>query len=278
MSRMDTRDHKKGLFMNVNSRIVPLCGVKNFRDMAGYRARDGRYMRPGRIFRSGHLSDMTEDCGTEMFARDIETVIDFRSPREKERHPVRWPNGWIPDYHAVPIGGNAAAWVKELYDRLSDSEFPAQELHDQFIKAFETIPIENAQGLKEFFNTLIDDHKGNAILFHCTAGKDRTGIAGALLMKALDIPDEQIMEDFLLTNQAVNLDATTEEIAQWISKKAGRTIKPSDVIPLAGVEPAFLQAAYASIEKHYGSLQNYFTEALGLDDTRIEKLKDIYLA
>ncbi len=260
------------------SRIVPLSGVKNFRDMAGYKANDGRFLRPGHIFRSGHLSDMTSVCGTEMFARDIETVIDFRSPKEKVRHPVRWPDSWIPDYIAVPIGGNAAAWVKELYDKLSTSDFPAKELRDQFILAFETIPIENAEGLKEFFNALIDNHKGNAVLFHCTAGKDRTGIAGALLMKALGISDEQIMEDFLLTNRAVNIEAATAEIASWISKKAGREIKPADVLPLAGVEEAFLEAAYRSIDKHYGNLENYFEQALGLTPERRKKLQDLYLA
>lgn len=263
--------------MDGTPRTIPLAGVKNFRDMGGYEARDGRIMKWGHIFRSGHLSDMTEDCGTEMLARDIETVIDFRSDAEKVRHPVHWPEGWIPDYHAVPIGGNAAAWVKELYDRLAKTSFPAKELRDQFILAFETIPIANQKGLKRFFDTLIDEHKGNAMLFHCTAGKDRTGIAGALLMKALEVSDEQIMEDFLRTNKAVNLEETSATISEWLSTKSGQTIKPADVLPLVGVEEDFLKASYRKIDKEFGSLDAYLTDAMGLTDERRRKLKDLFL-
>lgn len=263
--------------MDGTPRTIPLAGVKNFRDMGGYEAHDGRVMKWGHIFRSGHLSDMTEDCGTEMLARDIETVIDFRSDAEKKRHPVHWPDGWIPDYHPVPIGGNAAAWIKELYDRLAKTSFPAKELRDQFIIAFETIPIANKDGLKQFFDTLIDKHKGNAMLFHCTAGKDRTGIAGALLMRALDINDEQIMEDFLRTNKAVNLEETSATVAEWLSTKSGQTIQPDDVLPLVGVEADFLKASYRKISKEFGSLDTYLTEGLGLTTERRDRLKELFL-
>jgi len=263
--------------MTEQSRIIPLTGVKNFRDMGGHVSVDGRMMRWGHIFRSGHLADMTEDCGTEVLARDIETVIDFRSDAERKRHPVHWPNGWIPDYHAVSIGGNAAAWVKELYERLANTDFPARELREQFILAFETIPIANKSGLATFFDLLIDAHKGNAMLFHCTAGKDRTGIAGALLMKALDISEDQIMADFLLTNKAVDLDGTSAAIADWLSTKAKQNIAPTDVLPLVGVEADFLEAAYRSIREKFGTIDAYLEEGLNLTPARRTKLKDLFL-
>lgn len=263
--------------MTLRRRIFSLTGVKNFRDMGGYTAQDGRTMRWGHIFRSGHLSDLTEECGTEMLARDIETVIDFRSDREKDRHPVHWPVGWIPDYHSVSIGGNAAAWVQELYEKLSKTDFPAQELREQFLLAFRTIPIENANGLKIFFNKLIDEHKGNAMLFHCTAGKDRTGIAAALLMHSLGIDEAQIMDDFLLTNKAVDLQATSEKVSQWLSVKAGRTIDAKDVHPLVGVEADFLQECFASIRASFGTIDNYLETALGVSPEQRTRLKDLFL-
>lgn len=263
--------------MTIHRRINSLTGVKNFRDMGGYEAEDGRFMRWGRIFRSGHLSDLTDECGTEMLARDIATVIDFRSDREKERHPVHWPNSWIPDYHSISIGGNAAAWIKELYERLATTDFPAQELHDQFLLAFRTIPLENKVGLKAFFDTILDEHQGNAFLFHCTAGKDRTGIAGALLMKALGINDEQIMADFLLTNKAVNIEKSSAHIAEWLSKKAGRTIQDKDVLPLVGVHPEFLEECYASINSKFGSIDTYLENALGLNNGRKQRLRELFL-
>ncbi len=263
--------------MTLRRRIFSLIGVKNFRDMGGYTSSDGRVMRWGHIFRSGHLSDLTDECGMEMLARDIETVIDFRSDREKERHMVHWPKSWIPDYHSISIGGNAAAWIQELYAKLSQTYFPAQELRDQFLLAFRTIPLENKKGLKKFFTTLIDEHKGNAMLFHCTAGKDRTGIAAALLMHALNISKEQIMEDFLLTNKAVDLEESAEKIAVWLSRKAGRAIDASAVHPLVGVEADFLEESYTTIRTEFGSIDNYLETELGLSTDRRQKLQNLFL-
>ena len=257
--------------MTASTRIFPLAGVKNFRDMGG------APVAWGRLFRSGHLSDMTDDCGTELVARNITTVIDFRSDAEKQRHPVRWPQGWVPDYHALPIGGNAAAWVHELFERLSVSPFPATELRDQFILAFETIPLRNAAGVRQFFDILVAHEGEGAALFHCTAGKDRTGITGALLLRALGVSEEQIMEDFLLTNEAVDLDETSERLAGWLSSRAGKSIAARDVFPLVGVERDFLLAAYAAISKEYGSVDTYLEKALGLDARRTDKLRATFL-
>ncbi|WP_262690793.1 tyrosine-protein phosphatase [Kordiimonas aestuarii] len=263
--------------MTLNSRIFPLAGVKNFRDMGGYSTRSGTPVAWRRLFRSGHLSDMTDDCGTELVARNITTVIDFRSDAEKKRHPVRWAQGWVPRYHPLPIGGNAAAWVHELFERLSASPFPADDLRAQFILAFETIPLKNTAGVRQFFDTLVDHEGDGAALFHCTAGKDRTGITGALLLRALGVGDEQVMEDFLLTNEAVDLDETSERLASWLSSRAGKTIAPRDVFPLVGVEPDFLHAAYAAIAKEYGSVDAYLENALGLTAKRAEKLRTSFL-
>lgn len=263
--------------MNDTMRIVPLAGVKNFRDMGGYSTRDGRSVKWGHLFRSGHLSDMTDECGTELTARDIGTVIDFRSDREKERHPVRWPRSWAPDYHALPIGGNAAAWVHDLFERIATSPFPADELREQFIMAFETIPVRNASGVKDYFDAIIDRTAPGAVLFHCTAGKDRTGITGALMLRALGVDEDQVMADFLMTNQAVDLDETSARLAGWLSSRANREIKQKDVFPLVGVEADFLHAADKAISAEFGSLEKYMTSVLGLTPPRLEKLRASFL-
>jgi len=263
--------------MEPATRIIPLSGVKNFRDMGGYQSDDGRRIRWRQIYRSGHLSEMNGADARDVKTRNIETVIDFRSDPEKIRHPVHWQEGWRPGYHSLPIGGNAAAWVKELYETLAITDFPAHALKEQFILAFETIPIANQDGLKRFFDALIDSQKGKAVLFHCTAGKDRTGIAGALLMRALDISEDQTMEDFLLTNRAVELEASSAKIAEWLSNKATQTIAPSDVFPLVGVEEDFLTASYRAIDDKFGSLKHYLEAAMGLDPQRKLKLKEIFL-
>lgn len=259
------------------TRILSIPGVKNFRDMGGYAGADGRRIGWGRLYRSGHLSDFGGNRAETPEPYGIGTVVDFRSAAEKERNPVRWPQGWAPAYHPTPIGGNAAAWVQELYERLSNSPFPAKELRDQFILAFETIPVVNADGLRGFFDTLAHSDPARPVLFHCTAGKDRTGIAGALLMKTLGAHDDDIMADFLLTNDAVDLEAASGWIADRLSEKARRAIAPTDVLPLVGVEDAFLHAAYASIDKEFGSLDAYMRDALGLTPERQHTLRTLFL-
>lgn len=263
--------------MTAPTRLIPLKGVRNFRDMGGYGAANGQAIKWRRLFRSGHLSEFEGTSTQDNLPSLIRNVVDFRSGAEKKRHPVHWPEGWTPAYHPTPIGGNAAAWVQELYERLSTSPFPAKELRDQFILAFQTIPIANAAGLARFFDILGETGEEDAVLFHCTAGKDRTGIAGALLMRALGVHPDDIMADFLMTNDAVDIDTTSKDIAARMSKRAGRTIAPEDVHPLVGVEPAFLEAAYKVMEKEFGSIDGYFTRALGQSEEKREKLRSLYL-
>jgi len=263
--------------MHKETRHLALPDIKNLRDMGGYKGTDNRTIRWGALYRSGFLTDLGDESGAIINDRNISTVIDFRSDREKEHRPVRWPNNWSPTYHANPIGGNAAAWVKELFEKLATTPFPAKELHDQFILAFETIPIENASGLKRVFDILIDEHGEGAALFHCTAGKDRTGITGALIMTALGCHKDDIYADFMLTNAAVDLEASSKELTEWASKKAGREIDEEAVLPLIGVKESFLDAAFTKMADEFGSVDQYLNKGMGLNAARIERLRDRFL-
>ena len=259
------------------ARIHDIPGVRNFRDMGGYQNAEGRTLAHGRLFRSGHFAEVDAAAAEQIAAHNITTVVDFRSAPEKDRMRVTWHAPWTPRYVENPIGGNAAAWIKDLFERVANAPFPADELQAQFILAFQTIPIANADGLKKLFDVLVDDDDGNAALFHCTAGKDRTGIAGALIMTALNMPEDAIFADFLLTNQAVNLEARAVEAAAQVSEKTGRDVTPEAVYPLIGVEPDFLHAAFAVMTKEFGSVDNYLTNAMGLTADRRAKLADRFL-
>lgn len=250
------------------ARILDIPGVRNFRDMGGYVNKAGRSLASGRLFRSGHFAEVDIAGAEAIAAHNITTVVDFRSGPEKDRMRVTWHAPWRPRYIENPIGGNAAAWIRDLFDRVSKSPFPANELRDQFILAFQTIPIANAAGLKVLFDVLVDDDDGGAALFHCTAGKDRTGIAGALIMAALDMPEDAIFEDFLLTNQAVDLESRAVEAAAQVSERTGRDVSPEAVYPLIGVEPDFLHAAFGVMTENYGSVEGYLEGAMGLSTDR----------
>lgn len=259
-------------------RHIPLTGVQNFRDLGGYPAADGRKTRWGRLFRSGHLSDMTEACGTELLARDIETVIDFRTDDEKKHHPVHWTAMWSPTYCPIPIGGNAAAWIRETFERMKTSPIAKAELRGRLLDAYRTIPVNNADGLKRFFEILLDQHEGNGALFHCAAGKDRTGIAAALALTILGVDDDCIMEDYLFTNVAVDLEVAAGRIAEIVSLKAGITVGAADLYPLVGVEADFLNTCFATIRTEFGSMNSYIEKALGMTPDRIEAFQQKFLS
>jgi protein-tyrosine phosphatase len=264
--------------MMQNKRLIPITGIKNLRDMGGYKSRTGETLKWETLYRSGRPSELEPATHAEMAALNIGTVVDFRSEKEKNNSPIVWNQRWQPDYREVPIGGNAAAWVRELFEKLSTSPFPAKELNDQFILAFQTIPIENIDGLKALFDVLIDDvQDGQAAMFHCTAGKDRTGIAGALIMNALNIHHDDIMTDFLLTNDAVDLEKSSIELAEWASEKAGRIIEPDAVLPLVGVKKSFLEAAYRTIDQEFGSMDQYLEKAMGLSPERLGRLQELLI-
>ncbi len=255
------------------ARIHNIPGVRNFRDMGGYTSKGGGTLAHGRLFRSGHFAEVDAATAEQIALHNITTVVDFRSAPEKERMRVTWHEPWQPRYVENPIGGNAAAWIKDLFERVANAPFPADELYAQFILAFQTIPIANADGLKKLFDVLVDDDDGGAALFHCTAGKDRTGIAGALIMTALDMPEDAIFADFLLTNEAVDLKARAVEAAKQVAEKTGRDVSPEAVYPLIGVEPDFLKAAFAVMAEEYGSVDKYLTNAMGLTTERRDTLR-----
>jgi len=96
-------------------------------------------------------------------------------------------------------------------------------------------------------------------------------------MKTLGISEDQIMEDFLLTNKAVDLEVTSHTIAEWLSTKAGQTIAPSAVMPLVGVAPEFLEASYKAIRAKHGTVAAYLEKDIGLTKDRVHMLKDYFL-
>ena len=204
----------------MNNRIFNIQGVDNFRHMGGYKTADGGITRDDRLYRCGHLFDLSEAGGKKIEALNINQVVDFRSEAEKEVRPAQWPNSWQPTYYPTPIGGNAAAWIKELFERIASGKFPRQDLHDQLIIAFRTIPIDNKDGLKRLFDVLIDGKADTATVFHCTAGKDRTGIGGALILRALGVHDDDILGDFHVHSNWSDGSNSIEEIVQ-VAKNFG---------------------------------------------------------
>jgi protein-tyrosine phosphatase len=193
---------------------LPVHGTLNFRDLGGYTTATGQTVRRGRVYRSDHLNDVTADGLVEMERLDIRTVIDLRFPVERERQPSRLPAD-TDVVHAHPDGMEAAN--QEGFLEMIQSGRVRRYLAEEAAADYRTMVNDGIGLVLEVLRTVGDD-KCQPVLFHCTAGKDRTGIAAALLLRVLGVPDETVIYDYLLSNRhraIVRLAEVAPKVAEW---------------------------------------------------------------
>jgi protein-tyrosine phosphatase len=259
------------------TRMLGVKSVINFRDIGGYVTVDGRSTTWRKIFRSGDFSRFSPKEQAVVSALGIATVIDLRSDEERARGPSLWyDEADQPEVVLLPIGGSAADWSSNLSRQLQSGGFSSAEIHATFIEMYASVPLENTPEYSALFAQILanDDVP---ILVHCTGGKDRTGIAAALILSALDVPRATIMQDFMLTNEAIDVALMAKMLAMIFSRDADSVIDPAAIEPMLIVQPIYLETAFAAIDAEYGSMDNYLEDALGLTEARRVRLKEVLL-
>ena len=241
------------------ARYFGLAGASNFRDLGGYRARDGRTVRWRQIFRSNHLGHLTAaDIGV-LRHLGLKSAFDFRGSEERAAAICGLDEIAV---HSLPIEPTVVAALRaRLAAGISLASAEAVEImRDSYRHYVE----HNTPRFRALFAHLLEDRA--PLVIHCTAGKDRTGFACALILHALGVPDDLISEDYLLTNRFYRRDP------------GGGTDLPEDVRQvLASVQTSFLAAAFDAIGAGYGDLEGYFSIGLGLDIGARRHLQARYL-
>lgn len=240
------------------------AGLANFRDFGGGRTGDGRRLSRGRLYRSAHLAGLEAE-GIEDLARlDLGLIVDLRSPGERKRDPSRLPAGFAGHVLAEPARDEAgeALHVSALATALLEGA-PAREI---MIASYRKAPF--AADRVTLFRTVFDrlaETRG-AVLIHCTAGKDRTGLLAALIQRLLGVHADDILADYLRSLDA--FEALTEALAGWLAAHglSADRIDPALLRPLIGVDAAYLEAGFAAIDDEHGSIEGYFRDRLGIDD------------
>ncbi|KOS63264.1 tyrosine-protein phosphatase [Lysinibacillus agricola] len=248
-------------------KIIPFEAVYNFRDMGGYKTRDGRSVKNGLIYRSAALGKMTMADKKLFETLGVKTIFDYRDNHEAQNNP----NPIFPyaNYIQIPAKGNHAF---EMPTNTGGKDFYKVVSPEMFQEFYAQMPFNNAS-FKELMITI--QHPENlGLVHHCAVGKDRTGIGGALILLALDVPEETIMEDYLDTN--VHLSPLVERMAQAIQQDySDRELQ--QFYALMSAREEYLQAAFDAMDNRYGSKSAFLEQEFDLTKEKREQLQTLCL-
>lgn len=239
----------------VAHRHIPLEGTPNFRDFGGYVNCDGRFVRWGRLYRSGMLSALTETDLVHFESLGIGLVCDFRRDEEREREPSRWPQQALPRVEALPLApGNLAVTFKNL--RRAEANLGVPDVVEAMRAINREFVLEHTAVYSRLMQLVLESDK--AVLIHCAAGKDRTGFGAAIILAALGVSEETIMRDYMMTAEYFIVE---QEITKMTARHS-LPFPPSIIEPVVAVRREYLQAAFDTIRNEYGDIDTYLKEGL----------------
>lgn len=243
-------------------RKIRIPNTVNFRDLGGYKTTDNKAVKWGKIYRSAALDKLTPPAFDSLQKRKVSTVIDFRGTKEMEHAKDQLPLN-VRYVHCPQGSENTGAALKNLSNNSSG---------DPIMISF----YDNLDSIKDrtkiFFKELLHLPDNESLIFHCTAGKDRTGMAAALFLSALKVPQEIVMQDYLASNyyrknvnqnEAINIEKMYH-------------LNPKVAEDLMSVKSAYLNATFDAITKQYGSIENYLKKSIGLTKRDIKILRKKY--
>jgi protein-tyrosine phosphatase len=251
-------------------RTVTLEGAVNLRDFGGYATTDGRAVRRGRLFRSGTLAHLSEEAQRGFEALGVRLICDLRRPEEQAEEPTPFPPQTLRRLE-IPIDpGSAIALRREL----GAEQLDLKQRIDFMVAINRELARDHAEDYARMFEALLELDDG-AFLVHCSAGKDRTGFGCALILHALGVPEDTVLEDYLLTNDHIDFEGYVLRLAARFEPHG--IPERDSVMALAGVRPEYLKAAYEAIESEFESVEHYIERAVGLDAAARSRLQSRYL-
>lgn len=239
---------------------LPMEGGYNFRDLGGIKTTDGRFTKWGKIFRSDDLHNLTDNDLAYLSTIPIISVVDFRSPNEIDQAPDRNPLS-AKNYPYTITPGNLP----------TSSQISAENMTmlktmdiDSIMRNVNELLVTDSVSIHRYtdFFKLLEDESKTPLLFHCSAGKDRTGMGAALVLFSLGVDEQTVLNDYLLSNRYIK-----DKYVEYSSKYP-------ELEPLFGVKPEYLKAGIKKIRDEYGSIDNYLDNVLKVNR---DKLKEMYL-
>lgn len=248
--------------------FLPVKSVTNVRDLGGLQSRDGRVLRPGVLLRGAMLSGLSGKDARFLAERcHVKAVLDLRTPREQLEKPDRNIPG--AKYYALPVFDEATSGISyEKSQKLRDKVKAIPNMEELY-RSMVTRP-DYVENLKVIMHTILrevlairESGEPGAVYYHCTAGKDRTGVVSLLLLSLCDVPYDTVLEDYLLTNR---IHVFRDDVRVFAVSTLLRDPAVTDGLRrVFRAEPSYLSAAVAAIEATYGSIDAFLSGPLGID-------------
>lgn len=267
-------------------RLLPMTATSNFRDYGGQLTIEGRQVIWGKLFRTGHMGEMSEADKQALLQLNIKAICDFRRAEEMAGRPSQLPEGLAPT--AISISPGSANNLFSAIDDEDASEAIDEEAIDAFMQEINRdLVVSHQSSYRQMFDVLIQ-HADSSSIIHCSAGKDRTGFGGLLVLSALGVELSEVMLDYLRTNEYVDI---AKEVERWAASyhtdtqgldktqknKTKKSFNRSALAMILKVKPSYLQAAIDTIDNEYGGIDSYLRTQIGLSDNDFSLLKKHYL-
>lgn len=251
---------------------IPLDGTPNFRDLGGRSNVHGQVIKRRKLFRSGFLSDLSESDWNTFNQLNITRICDFRRSDELQRNPTVPP--FQVEINHLPIGdGSHHALIRQTFE--------AEDITQEEVRTFmrdinRELAFEHAETYKKYFSQLLELNAGESLLFHCSAGKDRTGFAAALTLMAVDVDRDNVLEDYMLSLRFFNPDRELERIRAMLPKERYKDTDPELLRPILATDIEYIKTALDMVHEA-GGFQQYANDFLGLNHIALAELKKLLL-
>jgi protein-tyrosine phosphatase len=247
-------------------RHVVLQGAANFRDLGGYTTKDGHHVKWDKIYRSADISKLTDSDLLVLKKRNITYDVDLRGHQESAAAPDKLNPGT--DYILCPAGSDSLnSFMKTIAYK------KGKAAGDSLIMNYYNNTTYFTARYKPFFDKLLGLPADKSLVFHCTAGKDRTGIAAALLLYALGVPYDTIVADYTATNY-YRKDVNAKAIGGMVNYMH---VDKDVATEIMAANKEYLDSSFTAINKQYGSVDNFLKNQIGLDGHKIVQLKAEFL-
>ncbi|GIP18836.1 protein-tyrosine-phosphatase [Paenibacillus montaniterrae] len=244
-------------------RVVALQGVSNFRDMGGYETEDQRTVKWGKLFRSADLSRATAEDIEKIASLQLAWICDLRTLGERTSNVTPVFAAEVNEHLSFLDSADPNAMLKS---QQALSEELLVELNRQMAHRIEVI----RSFVKRWLSL-----EGKPFLFHCMAGKDRTGFIGAFILRALGVPLEQIKQDYALTNVYLNTKGLLQ--ANDSQLEMMKQMSPAIIQALMEAREAYIAAAMDEIDQRFGGFELYWQQTLGFTEVELQQLRTWYV-